>query len=64
MGAEEVRALLTYLAAERDVAASTLNQAFSALVFLYKDPRAEEAVAASMAARWRHVWTRACCSAR
>jgi integron integrase len=35
MGAEEVRAFLTYLAAERDVAASTQNQAFSALLFLY-----------------------------
>ncbi len=35
MGAEEVTAFLTHLAAERDVAASTQNQALSALLFLY-----------------------------
>jgi integrase len=36
MGAEEVRAFLTYLAAEKNVAASTQNQALSALIFLYR----------------------------
>ena len=36
MGAEEVRAFLTYLATERNVAASTQNQALSALIFLYR----------------------------
>ena len=36
MGAEEVRAFLTYLAAEKNVAASTQNQALSALLFLYR----------------------------
>ena len=37
MGAAEVRSYLTYLAKERDVAASTQNQALSALLFLYQD---------------------------
>jgi integron integrase len=36
MGAEEVQAYITYLANERRVAASTQNQALSAIVFLYK----------------------------
>ena len=35
MGADEVTAFLTYLARERTVAASTQNQALSALLFLY-----------------------------
>ena len=35
MGAPEVEAFLTYLAIEQKVAASTQNQAFSALLFLY-----------------------------
>lgn len=42
MGAEEVRAFLTYLAAERDVAAATQNQAFSALLFLYREVLRQE----------------------
>ena len=36
MGAREVTAYLSYLASERDVAASTQRQALSALLFLYK----------------------------
>jgi integron integrase len=36
MGAEEVQAYITYLANERHLAASTQNQALSAIVFLYK----------------------------
>ena len=36
MGAGEVTAYLSHLAAERDVAASTQQQALSALLFLYK----------------------------
>jgi len=36
MGAEEVGTFLSYLATERQVAASTQNQAKSALLFLYK----------------------------
>ena len=36
MGAREVEAFLSYLAEERNVAASTQNQAKSALLFLYK----------------------------
>jgi len=36
MGVEEVNAFLTYLAVEEKVAASTQNQALSALLFLYR----------------------------
>jgi integron integrase len=36
MGEDEIAHFLTYLAAERNVAASTQNQAFSALLFLYQ----------------------------
>ena len=36
MGAPEIQAFLTHLAVEKNVAASTQNQAFSALLFLYK----------------------------
>ena len=37
MGGPEVAAFLSYLANERDVAASTQNQALSALLFLYRE---------------------------
>ncbi|NOZ51372.1 MAG: integron integrase [Chloroflexi bacterium] len=37
MGAPEIEAFLTHLAVERNVAASTQNQALSALLFLYRD---------------------------
>ena len=37
MGAEEVKAFLSHLAVDRDVAASTQNQALSALLFLYRE---------------------------
>ena len=37
MGAEEVRSFLNHLASALDVAASTQNQAFSALLFLYRE---------------------------
>jgi hypothetical protein len=37
MGAAEIRAYLSHLAVERNVAASTQNVAFSALLFLYRD---------------------------
>jgi integron integrase len=36
MGAAEVKMFLSYLATDKQVAASTQNQAFSALLFLYK----------------------------
>jgi site-specific recombinase XerD len=36
MAATEVEAFLTYLAVERKVAASTQNQALSAILFLYR----------------------------
>lgn len=37
LGAAEIREYLTYLASERNVAASTQNVALNALVFLYRD---------------------------
>jgi hypothetical protein len=37
MGAVDVEKFLTYLAVERNVATSTQNQAFSAILFLYKE---------------------------
>lgn len=37
MGASEIEQFLTFLAVERNVAASTQNQALSALLFLYKE---------------------------
>ena len=37
MGEREIGAFLTYLAVERNVAASTQNQALSAILFLYRD---------------------------
>src|ERR1051325_6796257 len=36
MGADEVKAFLSHLATQMHVAASTQNQAFSALLFLYQ----------------------------
>ncbi len=36
MGSPEVEAFLTHLAVEKNVAASTQNQALSALLFLYR----------------------------
>ena len=37
MGKQEVEAFLTHLAVDRHVSASTQNQAFSALLFLYRE---------------------------
>jgi len=37
MGAPEIRAFLSHLATEGEVAAATQNQAFAALLFLYRD---------------------------
>ena len=37
MGRAEIEAFLTYLAVNRKVSASTQNQAFSALLFLYRE---------------------------
>jgi integron integrase len=42
MGADEVREFLTYLATKGRVAASTQNQAFSALLFLYREVLKQE----------------------
>ncbi len=37
MGAPEIRAFITHLAVERNVAASTQNQALSSVLFLYRE---------------------------
>ncbi|MEW9900964.1 integron integrase [Chitinivorax sp. PXF-14] len=42
MGAKEIEAFLTHLAADRDVAAATQNQAKSAILFLYREVLALE----------------------
>jgi Phage integrase, N-terminal SAM-like domain len=39
MGADEVKAFLSHLATQTNVAASTQNQAFSAVLFLYQEVR-------------------------
>jgi site-specific recombinase XerD len=46
LGEAEVKAFLTYLAADRLVAASTQNQALNALMFLYREVLHEERVVA------------------
>jgi integron integrase len=64
MGAEEVRAFLTHLAVGETVAASTQNQAFSALLFLYRHVlqkplgNIEDAVRAKKPKRMPDVLTR------
>jgi len=63
MGAEEVRDFLSYLATERNVSASTQNQAKSALLFLYREvlhielPWLDEVIAAKAAKRLPVVLT-------
>ena len=42
MGVSEIEAFLTYLAVDRQVAASTQNQALSALLFLYREVLKED----------------------
>jgi len=37
MGKAEIESFLTHLAVERNVAASTQNQALNAIIFLYRD---------------------------
>ena len=37
MGSAEIESFLTHLAVDQNVAASTQNQAFSALLFLYRE---------------------------
>ena len=64
MGAEEVRDFLSHLATERNVSASTQNQAKSALLFLYKEvlgielPWLDEVISAKKAKRLPVVLTR------
>ena len=65
MGKSELEAFLTGLAVERNVAASTQNQALLALLFLYRDvldvdlPRMTEVTRAKRPARLPSVLTRA-----
>ncbi len=42
MGAPEINGFLSWLAVDRNVAASTQNQALSALLFLYRDVLGDE----------------------
>ncbi|MFV8835708.1 integron integrase [Aquisalimonas sp. APHAB1-3] len=51
MGASEVEAFLTHLATKGNVAASTQNQAFSALLFLYRDVLGQQLDAVSSVER-------------
>ncbi len=63
MGAEQVRDFLSHLAVERNVSASTQNQAKSALLFLYREvlsidlPWLDEVIAAKSAKRLPVVLT-------
>ncbi|MCA1817816.1 MAG: integron integrase [Acidobacteria bacterium] len=65
MGADEIRAFLSFLAVEQKVAASTQNAAFSALLFLYREvlkrelPRLEGVERARRPSRLPVVFTRA-----
>jgi site-specific recombinase XerD len=64
MGAPEITRFLTWLAVDRNVAASTQNQALSALLFLYRDvlerdvPWLDDLVRAKRPARLPVVLTR------
>jgi len=64
MGANEIKQYLTYLAVERKVSASTQNQAFNALLFLYKKvleidlPKIEDITRAKPTKRLPVVFTR------
>jgi hypothetical protein len=42
MGSQEIEAFLTHLAVERNVAASTQNQALQAILFLYREVLRQE----------------------
>lgn len=65
MGAEEISAFLTYLAVNRKASASTQNQAFFALLFLYRDvlkinlPRIEGVIRAKRSEHLPTVFTNA-----
>jgi integron integrase len=52
MGQEELEAFLTYLAVDRDVSASTQNQALSALLFLYREVLGKDDVHPSPDSLW------------
>ncbi|MGV3724519.1 MAG: integron integrase [Actinomycetota bacterium] len=64
LGAAEIRAYLSHLAVEQNVAASTQNVAYSALMFLYRDvlhielPDIEQVERAQKPARLPEVFTR------
>ncbi|HET7011835.1 MAG TPA: integron integrase, partial [Anaerolineales bacterium] len=54
MGQQELEAFLTYLAVDRDVSASTQNQALSALLFLYREVLGKNDVHPSPDSLWAH----------
>jgi integron integrase len=54
MGQAELEAFLTYLAVDRDVSASTQNQALSALLFLYREVLGKDDVHPSPDSLWAH----------
>ena len=65
LGKEEIRNFLSHLAADRHVSASTQNQAFSAILFLYRDvlqielPQIEHVQRAKIKKRIPIIFTRA-----
>src|SRR5437879_11348628 len=54
MGRVEIEAFLTHLAVDRHIAASTQNQALSALLFLYKEVLHQEVQAVAAVRATRH----------
>lgn len=52
MGQSEIETFLTYLAVDRDLAASTQNQALSAILFLYREVLGKEDVHPSPDSLW------------
>ena len=53
MGKGEIEAYLTHLAVNRHVSPSTQNQAFNALLFLYRNVLQKDLVASTYPMRWQ-----------
>jgi site-specific recombinase XerD len=60
MGADEVKAFLSHLATQMNVAASTQNQAFSALLFLYQEVLKERLPSSQPSQNWNARFAFAC----